>query len=135
MDYELMTNAVFTVFQPQIMAWLITGLLLGFFIGAVPGFNDTNILAMMLPFSVYMGPLKAVIFMMAVFGGSQAAGPIPAILMNMPGTPSAAATCLDGYAMTRKGLAKKALGASLLASTFGGIFGALVCIFLGACRT
>ena len=131
MDFELMTNAVFTVFQPQIMAWLVAGLLLGFFIGAVPGFNDTNILAMMLPFSVYMGPLKAVIFMMAVFGGSQAAGPIPAILMNMPGTPSAAATCLDGYAMTRKGLAKKALGASLLASTFGGVFGALVCIFLG----
>jgi putative tricarboxylic transport membrane protein len=131
MDFELMKHAVFTVFEPQIMIYLVSGLLLGFFIGAVPGFNDTNILAMLLPFSVYLGPLKAVIFMMAVFGGSQAAGPIPAILMNMPGTPSAAAVCLDGYAMTRKGLAKKALGASLSASTMGGIFGAVVCIFLG----
>lgn len=131
MNFDLLLNALTVVFEPQIMAYLVAGLLLGFVIGAIPGFNDTNILAMVLPFSIYLGPLKAVIFMMAVFGGSQAAGPIPAILMNMPGTPSAAATCLDGYAMTRKGLARKALGASLLASTSGGIFGALVCVLLG----
>ncbi len=131
MDYELFSHALGVVFQPEILAYLVAGLLLGFLIGAVPGFNDTNILAMVLPFTVYLGPLKAVILMMAVFGGSQAAGPIPAILMNMPGTPSAAATCLDGYAMTRKGLARKALGASLLASTLGGIFGALACVLLG----
>lgn len=131
MDMQLFANAITVLFQPDILMFIVAGLLLGFVIGAVPGFNDTNILAMVLPFSVYLGPLKAVIFMMAVFGGSQAAGPIPAILMNMPGTPSAAATCLDGYAMTRQGLARKALGASLLASTFGGIFGALVCVLLG----
>lgn len=131
MSVDLFAHAITVVLQPDILLFLITGLLLGFVIGAVPGFNSTNILAMVLPFTVYLGPLKAVIFMMAVFGGSQAAGPIPAILMNMPGTPSAAAVCLDGYAMTRKGLARKALGASLLASTAGGIFGALVCVFLG----
>lgn len=111
--------------------FLIAGLSLGFVIGAIPGFNDTNVLAMLLPFTVYLGPTTAVVFMMAVFGGSQAAGPIPAILMNMPGTPSAAAVCLDGYAMTKKGLAKRALGASLLASTMGGIFGALAVVLIG----
>ena len=116
MDYELMTNAVLTVFQPQIMAWLVAGLLLGFFIGALPGFNDTNILAMMLPFSVYMGPLKAVIFMMAVFGGSPVSSvagavPVEAFASAVPGvgrflaavdvataTQSARVTELAGYA-------------------------------------
>ena len=131
MSFELFGDALALLFTPSLMAYLFVGVVLGFIIGAIPGFNDTNILAIVLPFSVYFGPLNAIVFMLAVYAGSQSAGPVPAILMNMPGTPSAAACCLDGYILTRRGQAKRALGASLMGSTVGGIFGAFVCIFLG----
>lgn len=131
MNLDMMGQACLSLMRPDILLYLVAGVALGFIIGAIPGFNDTNVLAMLLPFSIYFGPLNAVVFMMAVFGGSQAAGPIPAILMNMPGTPSAAACCMDGYALTRKGMAKKALGVALMGAFVGGILGALVCIILG----
>ncbi|HSV56860.1 MAG TPA: tripartite tricarboxylate transporter permease, partial [Magnetospirillaceae bacterium] len=52
------------------------------------------------------------------------------ILLSTPGTPSAAATILDGYPLARKGMAGKALGVSLVASTSGGFISALCMIFL-----
>ena len=116
MSFDILIKATEALLQPNILIYLLVGVMFGFIIGAIPGFNDTNVLAMLLPFTIYFGATQAVIFMMAVFAGAQAAGPIPAILMNMPGTPSAAACCLDGYALTRKGMAKKALGTSLLGS-------------------
>lgn len=131
MSLELLGNAFAMLFTLTPMAYLFIGVVLGFIIGAIPGFNDTNILAIVLPFSIYFGPFNAIVFMLAVYAGSQSAGPVPAILMNMPGTPSAAACCLDGYILTRRGQAKRALGVSLMGSTVGGIFGAFVCIFLG----
>ena len=131
MSLDLFGDAMSLLCTPTLLAYLLAGVVLGFIIGAIPGFNDTNILAIVLPFSVYFGPLNAIVFMLAVYSGSQSAGPVPAILMNMPGTPSAAACCLDGYILTRRDMAKKALGASLMGSTIGGIFGAIVCIFLG----
>lgn len=131
MSYELFRDSLSVLFTPGLMAYLLGGVVLGFVIGAIPGFNDTNILAIVLPFSIYFGPLNAIVFMLAVYAGSQSAGPVPAILMNMPGTPSAAACCLDGYILTRRGQAKRALGASLMGSAVGGICGAFVCIFLG----
>lgn len=131
MSFDILLKATEALFQLNILIYLLVGVMFGFIIGAIPGFNDTNVLAMLLPFTIYFGATQAVIFMMAVFGGAQAAGPIPAILMNMPGTPSAAACCLDGYVLTRKGMAKKALGTSLLGSFYGGMFGALVCVVLG----
>jgi len=116
--------------QPEHLMWLPIGMLIGLIIGAIPGFNDTNFLAMALPFTVYMGPINAVVFMMACFCASQAAGSLPAILLNIPGTPSNAATCLEGFKMTRKGRAGFALGVSVAASTVGGILSALIALVL-----
>ena len=116
--------------QPQHLMWLPVGMLIGLIVGAIPGFNDTNFLAMVLPFSVYMGPMNAVVFMMACFCAAQAAGSLPAILLNIPGTPSNAATCLEGFKMTREGRAGFALGVSTAASTVGGVLSALVALVL-----
>ncbi len=116
--------------QPTHLMWLALGMLAGLVVGAIPGFNDTNFLAMMLPFSVYLGPMDAVIFMMACFCSSQAAGSIPAILLNIPGTPSNAPTCIEGFRLTRKGMAGQALGVSIIASTVGGLLSAVFAIAL-----
>lgn len=112
------------------LMWLALGILAGLMVGAIPGFNDTNFLAMMLPFSVYLGPMDAVVFMMACFCSSQAAGSIPAILLNIPGTPSNAPTCLEGFRLTRKGKSGQALGVSIISSTVGGLLSACFALVL-----
>jgi len=116
--------------HPNHLGWLALGMMAGLMVGAIPGFNDTNFLAMMLPFSIYLGPMDAVIFMMACFCSSQAAGSIPAILLNIPGTPSNAPTCIEGFRLTRKGLAGQALGVSIIASSVGGILSACFAVVL-----
>ena len=128
---DVLNGALSLLFQPNILAWLAVGIIAGFIVGAIPGFNDTNFLAMVLPFTVYMGPMEAVIFMMAVYCGSQTAGSIPAILVNIPGTPSNAPTTLEGFPLTKQGKAGEALGCSLFVSTVGGFASALVCLVLG----
>lgn len=128
------TSGIFSglilLLQPEHLMWLPLGMLAGLVVGAIPGFNDTNFLAMVLPFTVYLGPMNAVVFMMACFCASQAAGSFPAILLNIPGTPSNAPTCLEGFKMTRNGKAGYALGLSVGASTVGGVLSATIALFI-----
>jgi len=128
--FDVIINGLGLLLQADHILWLGLGMLAGLMVGAIPGFNDTNFLAMMLPFSIYLGPLDAVVFMMACFCSSQAAGSFPAILLNIPGTPSNAPTCLEGFRLTRKGKAGQALGVSLIASTIGGLISALFAVVL-----
>lgn len=127
---EAVSKGLVLLMQPGPLLWLALGILAGLVVGGIPGFNDTNFLAMMLPFSIYLGPMNAVIFMMACFCSSQAAGSFPAILLNIPGTPSNAPTCIEGFRLTRQGKAGQALGVSLMASTVGGIISALFALVL-----
>ena len=127
---DVILSGVGLLLQPGHLIWLPLGMLVGLIVGAIPGFNDTNFLAMMLPITVYMGPMNAVVFMMACFCASQAAGSIPAILLNIPGTPSNAPTCLEGFKMTRRGEAGYALGLSVAASTVGGLLSALIALVI-----
>ena len=127
---DVILSGASLLLQPAHLIWLPAGMLVGLVVGAIPGFNDTNFLAMMLPITVYLGPMNAVVFMMACFCASQAAGSIPAILLNIPGTPSNAPTCLEGFKMTRRGQAGYALGLSIGASTVGGILSALVALVI-----
>ncbi len=121
-------SGLMMLLKPEHLMWLPLGMLAGLLVGAIPGFNDTNFLAMVLPFTVYLGPMNAVVFMMACFCASQAAGSFPAILLNIPGTPSNAPTCLEGFKMTRRGEAGYALGLSVGASTVGGVLSATIAL-------
>lgn len=123
-------SGITLLMQPQHLMWLALGMLAGLIIGAIPGFNDTNFLAMVLPFTVYLGATDAVIFMMACFCAAQAAGSLPAILLNIPGTPSNAPTCLEGFKMTRRGQAGYALGLSVAASVSGGLLSAIITLIV-----
>jgi len=127
---DVIFSGLTLLLEPQHLMWLALGMFIGLVIGAIPGFNDTNFLAMVLPFTVYMGAMNAVIFMMACFCAAQAAGSIPAILLNIPGTPSNAVTCLEGFKMTREGRGGFALGVSVMASTVGGVISALIALVL-----
>lgn len=112
----------------QMILFIITGSVVGLLAGAIPGLNDTNILTLFLSFVVFIEPFPAVILMTAVFIACQTAGSIPAILINIPGTPSTAASTLEGYSMTRNGMAGQALGCSFASSLSGTVVGGIMAL-------
>lgn len=130
MSLETLLLSLKLLFNPYTIFLISVAGSIGLLVGAIPGLNDTNILAMLLPFVVFFDPLMGIIAMTAIYVGSQTAGSIPAILINVPGTPSAAATCLEGYLLTKKGLQGQALGASFFSSLVGGVLGGLLALFL-----
>lgn len=105
---------------------VIPGLLLGLIGGAIPGISTSMTMAIFLPFTIYMEFLPAILFLSSIFTGGGFGGSIPAILMNIPGTPAAVATGFDGYPMARRGEHNEALGIALAASVFGTIMGYLL---------
>lgn len=121
-------QAIFDAFglllsMPQ--AWLIVplGLLIGLVFGSIPGLSVPIAMAVFLPMTLYMDFLESILFLTAIFTGGGFGGSIPAILMNVPGTSAAIATCFDGHPMSRKGEHNRALGLALGASTIGTMVG------------
>ncbi len=108
---------------------LVLGTVLGIVLGAMPGIGSTVAVAIVLPFTLTMSQAPAIILLLAVYAGSVYGGSIAAILINTPGTPQSAATCLDGYPMARRGEAGLALGWATVASVIGGLVSAVVLIF------
>lgn len=101
--------------------WILVGVVIGFVVGAIPGFSSSNALAIMLPVLIFMDVTTAITLMAAVYCGAEMGGSVPAILVNIPGTPGAIATTFDGYAMAKEGNAAFALAISAAASMFGGL--------------
>ncbi len=116
--------------QPLNVAFIVLGVLLGYVIGVLPGLNRPAALAIAVPLSYYMTPLSAVAFLIGIAKASGAGGATTAILINTPGEPNAAVTCLDGYPMARAGKAIKALKVALYGSVFGDVVGTLALIML-----
>ena len=109
------------------MFTIFLGTLLGIVIGAMPGIAVTTGVAIFLPMTFHMEPIPAFGFLLGIYCGGMYGGSIPAVLINTPGTSSAAATVLDGYPMAKNGQAYKALQMALYASLVGGL---LSCIAL-----
>ncbi len=105
------------------------GLLLGMVFGAIPGLTVILCIVLFLPFTYTMDPVQSFMFLLGIYCAGGYGGSISAILIRTPGTPHATATMLDGYPLTQKGQAKKALNIALQASTFGGILSAVVLLF------
>lgn len=124
-DLASIISGLDALFQVYTLSFLLLGFCLGYLVGAIPGFNDANVMAILLPFTLLLDPTVAIVSMAAVYTGAQAAGSIPAILMNIPGTPGNAATTLEGYPMARAGKSGYALGVSMGASTTGAMVGAV----------
>ena len=103
--------------------WIVPGLIVGLIFSAIPGVSITMAMAIVLPLSLYMDFFPAVVFLTSVYTGAGFGGSVPAILMNIPGSPSSYATTFDGYAMSKKGEHNEALGYALFASTLCGILG------------
>jgi putative tricarboxylic transport membrane protein len=103
--------------------WIVPGLIVGLVFSAIPGVSITMAMAIVLPMSLYMDFFPGVVFLTSVYTGAGFGGSVPAILMNIPGSPSSYATTFDGYAMSKKGMHNEALGYALFASTLCGLLG------------
>jgi putative tricarboxylic transport membrane protein len=109
---------------PLNVALVVAGVVVGTFVGMLPGIGPINAIAILIPVTFVAGipPESALILMVGIYYGSQYGNSISTILLNVPGTPSAVVTALDGYALTRKGRGGQALAMSAVASFVGGTF-------------
>ncbi len=116
------------VFEPYTLMVMVLASLYGLFVGAVPGLTATMATALLVPVTFFMAPIPAVAAIVTATAMAIFSGDIPGCLLRIPGTPASAAYTDEAYAMTRKGQAETALGAGLVFSAVGGLFGTLVLI-------
>ncbi len=127
MDLYLSGLHFFT--NPVIYLSSFLGVLIGIVFGALPGLTATMTIAVFIPFTFGLSPVIAFAFLLGLYSGSVYGGSISAILINIPGTPSAIATSLDGYPLSQMGRAGEAIGISTISSTLGGFFSVIVLMF------
>lgn len=115
----------------NLLAWpgpllLVLGVLIGSLFGILPGLGGPQVLALLLPVTMGMTPSHAIILLIGALGAVPFTGSLSAILINTPGTPQSAATCLDGFPLARQGKAGMAIGASACSSLLGALFGCVI---------
>ncbi|HYN12879.1 MAG TPA: tripartite tricarboxylate transporter permease [Burkholderiales bacterium] len=125
---EAFAGGMALLLDPYILFVVVAGTVIGIIVGALPGISGSTTTALLLPFTITMGPVPAIAFLGSIYCAANFGGSITAILVNSPGDPSASATAFDGYPMAQKGEAGRALGMSAVASAIGGIFSVIVLI-------
>jgi putative tricarboxylic transport membrane protein len=124
--FQLYGAGLHIILQPLTIGAIALGVLVGVLFGALPGLSSTMALALFTPLTFGMSPEVAIAFLIAVYVSSVYAGALAAILVNIPGTPSAIATALDGYPMSQRGETGRAIGLATGASVLGGVVGLVV---------
>ncbi len=111
---------------PDALLFCFIGVSVGMAVGVLPGLGALAAISLLLPITYYLEPTVALIMLAGIFYGAQYGGSTASILLNLPGTPSAAVTCLDGYPLSRQGRAPLAL----FVTTINSVIGATVAIVL-----
>ena len=105
------------------------GVLIGIIFGSIPGMTATLAVAVCLPLTYSLGLTDGLALLIGLYVGGISGGLVPAVLLNIPGTPSSITTTFDGYPMAQKGQGEKALKVAVASSLFGGLFSAAVLYF------
>src|SRR5688572_12807966 len=124
----MLFEALKLVLDPYVLGVILGSAVFGLFVGAVPGLTATMSTALLVPVTFFMEPLPAIASIVTATAMAIFAGDIPSCLLRMPGTPASAAYTDEAFAMTKKGQAELALGAGLVFSAIGGLFGTVVLI-------
>ncbi len=111
---------------PHTFGVMLVGIAVGLVVGILPGLGGAATLALMLPFVYPMDAISAFAFLLSMHAVTATTGDITSVLFGIPGEATSAATVLDGYPMTRRGEAGRALGAVLFSSLIGALVGAAV---------
>ena len=128
---EYIGPALGLLFNFQNFLWMNVGIFIGSVFAAIPGLTVILCVILFLPFTYQMSAIPGMMFLLGIYCAGGYGGSVSAILINTPGTPHAAATMLDGHPLSQKGRTKAALKIALYASAFGGIFSAILLLFMG----
>lgn len=130
MEGNVLTYILAAVSDPSALIMVFAGTFMGLVFGALPGLSATMAIALLIPMTFTLEPVAGIGAMMGAYVGGMAGGAVAAILINIPGTPSAVVTTLDGHPMAMKGEAAKALGWAAFSSGFGGLISWAILVFL-----
>ena len=108
------------------IGFLLLGVFIGIWLGAVPGLGGIIGLVLLLPFTFGMEPVPAFALLLGMFAVTSTSDTIASVMLGIPGTAASQATILDGFPLAQKGQAARAFGAAFTVSAFGGVFGALI---------
>ncbi|WP_181348134.1 tripartite tricarboxylate transporter permease [Thalassobacillus sp. CUG 92003] len=125
---DSLLNGFLTVTEPMNLLLLFSAVFIGFLGGALPGISGVILVVILLPVTYGMDSTSAFMLLTAIYGATVFSGLITSILYRAPGTPEAVMTALDGYPMTQRGEAGKALGIGIFSSVLGGTVGTIVLI-------
>src|SRR3954466_10309399 len=121
-------DALWLIADPFVILIICLSSAFGLFVGAMPGLTATMATALLVPVTFFMPPVPALAAIVTASAMAIFAGDIPGALLRIPGTPASAAYADEAYAMTLKGQAEVALGAGLVFSAIGVLFGPFVMV-------
>lgn len=127
---EAILSAFGNLLSLEVLLCMVTGVLIGVVIGALPGLTPPLAIALLIPLTYGLDPVPALVMMVSLYTAGIYGGSISAILLHTPGTPSAAATADDGFALTRQGKGLTALGVSTLSSMAGGFISGIALLII-----
>jgi len=113
------------VFALKPFLLMMVGVVLGNVVGIIPGLGGQFLLAILIPFVFGMDAISGFSLLLGAHAVTATGGSITSILFNTPGESANTPTCFDGFAMTKKGQAGRAMGAALWSSAVGGVIGAI----------
>ena len=117
---------VFDIITPMMLMLVVIGVIGGIVFGAIPGMTATMAVAVFLPITYAFGIYESLALLIGLYVGGISGGLVPAILLNIPGTPSSITTTFDGYPMTQRGEGARALKIAIIASVIGGLFSIVI---------
>lgn len=124
--FDALVTGLVLVFQWPAIGFLMLGVLIGIWLGAVPGLGGVIGLVLLLPFTYGMDPVPAFALLLGMYAVTTTSDTIASVMLGIPGTAASQATILDGYPMAQQGKAARAFGAAFTVSAFGGVFGAVI---------
>ena len=126
----LLFHGFAVLFTWKILALMMVGLVLGIFVGVLPGLGGPNGVAILLPLTFSMDPTSAIVMLSCIYWGALFGGAITSILFNIPGEAWSVATTFDGYPMAQQGRAAEALTAAFTSSFIGSLVAVMLITFL-----
>ena len=123
---EIALSALVTVLSGWHLAYMLIGVLIGLFVGILPGLGGIAGMSILLPFIYGMDPVSALGMLIGLVAVIPTGDTFTSVMMGIPGSSASQATVLDGFPLAKKGEAARALSAAFLSSLLGGLFGAIV---------
>lgn len=125
-----MIDGLLVALEPANLLLMVAGVAGGVIIGCLPGLTATMGTALLVPFTFTMEPASGLVMLGALYVGAMFGDAVPAILVNIPGTPSSMATAFDGHPLAQQGRGQHALVAACFSSAVGALVGGFALLVL-----